>query len=300
MKQGLLRQSPITKRLAAISCGISGDNAILDLDYIEDSRAQVDMNLVMTLDAQGEAEFVEIQGTGEGRPFKKDELNALLALGEKGIRHLMQRQDDALGDTVHVIGQKPILVLASGNFGKLREMRALLSDRFDVISMREALCDIDVEEDGETFAENALIKAQAVSAVCGMAALADDSGLCVDALCGAPGVHSARFAGVHGDDEANNKLLLERLKNAEDRRARFVCAMALVRPGKKPIVCEGESYGTILYKPRGEDGFGYDPLFLSDDLGVTFAEADAAEKNTVSHRARAISALIETLEREDD
>ena len=243
-------------------------------------------------------EYVEIQGTGEGRTLHKSELNTLLALGEGGIATLMEKQLEALDEAAQVIGKKPRLVLASGNFGKLREMRALLGDRFDVVSQKEMGAEPD-EETGETFAENAVIKAESILRKTGCASIADDSGLAVDALGGRPGVHSARYCGVHGDDEANNQLLLRELKDVPaPRTARYVCAMALARPGRPTLVAEGTCEGQIIFDRRGEGGFGYDPYFLSDDLGVTFAEAEPEKKNGVSHRARAIAALLTKLDGE--
>ena len=291
-----LVDSPVVRQVAAVSVGIVDDQCVLDLEYAQDSRAQVDMNVVMTLERNGEKGFVEVQGTGEGRAYTRGELNALLDLAEDGIEKLMEKQRSALGEKAYVIGKKPRLVLASGNFNKLREMRALLGDRYDVISMREAGFEGDIEENGETFRENALIKARAVANFCHCAALADDSGLTVDALGGRPGVHSARYCGVHGDDEANNQLLLKELEEvAGPRTARYECAVALCAPGREDVVGEGACEGEILRQYQGEGGFGYDPLFLSHDLGVTFAQADAAAKNAVSHRARAIADLLKKL-----
>lgn len=296
--EGKLIDSPVTCQLAAVSCGVVDESALLDLEYIEDSHAQVDMNLVMTRDKNtGEMEYVEIQGTGEGRTLHKNELNTLLALGEKGIGELMDKQLEALDEAADVIARKPRLVMASGNFGKLREMRLLLGDRFDVVSMKELGLDPDIDENGATFEENALIKANALFKLTGCACIADDSGLEVDALGGRPGVHSARYCGVHGDDETNNQLLLKELENVPDeqRTARYACAMALVRPGHEPIVARGTCEGRILRQYRGEGGFGYDPLFLSADFDKTFAEATLDEKNAVSHRARAIEAVLRQL-----
>ncbi len=297
LRSGTLMDSPITKQLAAVSCGVVEDQALLDLQYSEDSHAQVDMNLVMTRDPKtGEMEYVEVQGTGEGRALKKEELNTLLALGEAGIAELMERQIEALDEAAEVIGKKPRLVLASGNFGKLREMKLLLGDYFDVVSMKELGLDPDIDENGDTFEANALIKANELMKLTGCAAIADDSGLEVDALGGRPGVHSARYCGVHGDDEANNQLLLKELADVpEPRTARYACAMALARPGHEPLVTRGTCEGSILREYRGEGGFGYDPLFLSADFDKTFAEASMEEKNAVSHRARAIKKLLELL-----
>ena len=298
--EGRMQDSPIVKQVAAISVGVVDRQCTLDLEYAQDSRAEVDMNIVMTRDAKGEMGFVEVQGTGEHGSYSRDELNCLLDLGESGIRQLMQAQIEALGERADVIFKKPRLVLASNNFGKLKELRALLGDRYDVCSMREMGINIDVEENGETFEENALTKADTLMQLTGCATLADDSGLCVDALGGRPGVHSARYCGVHGDDEANNQLLLKELENVDDpdRTAHYGAAVALCRPGHEPLTTYGMCCGRILREYRGEGGFGYDPLFYSDDLGMTFAEADPEAKNGVSHRARAIEKLIGVLEAE--
>ena len=241
-----------------------------------------------------------MQGTGEHKCYSRAELDALLSLGEKGVDALMRAQLDALGERAEVIFKKPRLVLASNNFGKLRELKAILGERYDVVSMREMGLDVDVEENGETFEENALIKAEALEKLTGCATLADDSGLCVDALNGRPGVYSARYCGVHGDDEANNQLLLRELEDVDEpaRTACYGAAVALCRPGHEPLTAFGRCDGRILREYRGEGGFGYDPLFWSEDLGMTFAEASAEAKNGVSHRARAIRALLEKLEAE--
>ena len=300
IQQGVLFDSPIVRQIAAVSVGIVDDQPLLDLEYVEDSSAQVDMNVVMTRRGEGEAEFAEVQGTGEGRSFSRRELNTLLDLGEQGVDELMALQRKALGEAARVIAPKPKLVLATGNFGKLKEMRLLLGEHYDVVSMKELGLDPEIDENGSTFEENALIKAQTLMDLTHCAAIADDSGLEVDALGGRPGVYSARYAGVHGDDEANNQLLLKELENvAEPRTARYVCAMALCRPGKAPLITRGTCEGEILRAYRGEGGFGYDPLFFSRDFGKTFAEVSLEEKNGVSHRARAIQAMLDQLEADE-
>lgn len=295
---GEMVDSPIVRQVAAISVGVVDDICTLDLEYQQDSRAQVDMNIIMTRDAQGEMGFVEVQGTGEHKSYSRSELDQLLALGEKGIGALMQAQLDALGDRADVLFKKPHLVLASNNFGKLKELKAILGDRYDVYSMREMGVCVDVEETGETFEENALIKAQALMNITKCATLADDSGLCVDALNGRPGVYSARYCGVHGDDEANNDLLLKEMDGKADRTAYYGCAVALCRPGHEPMTAYGKCTGRILTERTGNGGFGYDPLFFSDDLQESFGVADPAAKNAISHRARAIQELLKKLERE--
>ena len=299
MQMGTLVDSPIIRQVAAVSAGVIDDVCTLDLEYAQDSRAQVDMNIVMTRDGEGNLGFVEVQGTGEGRCYTRAELDRLLALGEKGCLELMDIQREALGSRSEVICKKPLLALASNNFGKLKELKQLLGDRYDVRSMREMGVETEVEETGETFGENALIKAKALMGICNCATLADDSGLCVDQLGGRPGVHSARYCGVHGDDEANNQLLLKELSDKPaPHKAHYGAALALCRPGREPVIVYGRCDGEIIGEYRGEGGFGYDPLFLSDDLGVTFAEADPQAKNGVSHRARAIQKLIAALEGE--
>ncbi|OPZ68594.1 MAG: Non-canonical purine NTP pyrophosphatase [Firmicutes bacterium ADurb.Bin467] len=299
MRDGVLADSPVVGQVAAVSAGIVGGECALDLDYSQDSRAEADMNVVMEL-REGKLGFVEVQGTGEKRAYSREELDKLLALAEKGVAELMRAQLEALGDAAGVIGKKPKLVIASNNFGKIKELRQLLRDRFDVVSMREMGVTSDAEETGETFEENARIKAEALMQLTGCAALADDSGLIVDHLNGRPGVHSARYAGVHGDDEANNRLLLKDLEGVpHPRTARFACAIALVRPGRAPLTAFGTCEGEILDAPLGEGGFGYDPLFFSPELRATFAEADADAKNRVSHRARAIAQLLALLEAQD-
>ena len=192
--------------------------------------------------------------------------------------------------------KKNRLVVATGNAHKLREIAEIFSD-FEVVSQKQMGFDEDVEETGETFAENALIKARAASKALNCIALADDSGLCVDALGGAPGVYSARYCGYHGDDKKNRDLLLENMKNVENRAAHFTSAIALVYPNGKEIVVEGHTFGKILNKETGTGGFGYDCLFESDDLKKSFGEATAEEKNAVSHRFRGLQKLREQIKK---
>ncbi len=188
------------------------------------------------------------------------------------------------------------IVAATGNAGKIREIKKIFSDEnVDVVSMGEIGIDIEIEENGTTFEENSLIKARTIAKLTGEIALADDSGLCVEALLGAPGIYSARYAGENAtDDERNDKLLCE-LSGAENRNAKFVSAIAVVFPDGKELTTEGEVAGKIADKAYGEGGFGYDPIFISDELGKTFGEATADEKNEISHRARAINKMYELM-----
>lgn len=191
------------------------------------------------------------------------------------------------------------LVIASNNAHKIEEIRAILAPWFeDIRPMGELGIHVEVEEDGDTFAANAAKKATEIAALLpGCAVLADDSGLCVDALNGAPGVYSARYAGEGHDDQANNDKLLAALADVadEDRGARFVAAIALVRPERPLLQVEGHCEGRIGHRPNGENGFGYDPLFLLLEQNLTFAQLSPEEKNCISHRSRALSALHEAL-----
>ncbi len=189
------------------------------------------------------------------------------------------------------------LILASNNAKKLKELRAILSDAdVEIISQREAGCDFEVEETGTSFEENAFLKASAVTAATGEAAVADDSGLCVDALDGAPGVYSARFTGNHEDsDEVRNRFLLKKMEKQEQRGARFVSCICCTLPNGDVLRCRGECEGEILYAPRGENGFGYDPIFLVKEAGRSMAELSAEEKNRISHRAKALQGFRKEL-----
>ena len=183
------------------------------------------------------------------------------------------------------------ILLASNNAHKLKEIRAILPD-FRILSLSEAGLDIDPDETGATFYENALIKAKALYEVCKLPIIADDSGLCVDALDGAPGVFSARYSG--GTDADNNQKLLRALDGVANRTAYFESCIVYY-DGIKSIAATGRTFGRIAMEAHGEGGFGYDPLFMSDDLGKTFGEASETEKNGVSHRARALAELAEKL-----
>lgn len=182
------------------------------------------------------------------------------------------------------------IFLATTNNGKVRELKDLLGDGFEVFCLKDFPQITPAVEDGSSFAENAIKKAAHAVQFTKMCTLADDSGLVVDALGGAPGIYSARFAGENADDAANNAKLLNLLQNVptEKRTARFVSAVALVAPTGETQVFEGSCEGKILFAADGEGGFGYDPLFFSNDLGKSFGQAAANEKNAVSHRSRAM------------
>jgi len=183
-----------------------------------------------------------------------------------------------------------MLVVATGNMGKMREFQRILPF-YDIQSMHEAGFSGEIEENGETFEENALIKARAVWKATGKAAIADDSGLTVDALGGAPGIYSARYAGETASDEERVEKLLSALRDVpeEKRGAAFVSVIAYITPEGEELVFRGECQGKIDFSPKGENGFGYDPVFLVPETGKTFAEMDAEEKNKMSHRGKALA-----------
>lgn len=184
------------------------------------------------------------------------------------------------------------IIAATNNKGKLREFGEILSPLgFEVVSLHEAGIYAEVEETGSTFEENALIKARAVLLLSNLPVIADDSGLCVDALKGKPGVMSARWAGEGATDAQRIDKLLRELEGTEDRSARFVSVVAFVDTDGTAITAEGSVEGSILYKPVGNNGFGYDPVFLCTELQKTFAELSDEQKNSVSHRGRALRAL---------
>lgn len=190
------------------------------------------------------------------------------------------------------------VILASNNAHKLVEFRALFRTlQVELLSMKDAGIDVDPEETGETFAENAFIKAEAVMKASGLPAIADDSGLCVDALGGAPGVHSARYTGSHADSDADRYTkLLRDLEGVTDRSARFVSALCCVFPNGDCLRTEGTLEGTILYTPRGSNGFGYDPVFQPLGYDRSNAELSLEEKNAISHRGKALKKMKEEWE----
>lgn len=291
MENGLLSQNPVSGQIAAVSVGIVNDEPMLDLCYQEDSNAQTDMNLVMN--QQGD--FIELQGTGEGRAFSDRELHILLDYGRHGILCLMRSQRAALGQALAHLLPLPRLAVATSNEHKLRELRDLLQGVCEPVGMRELGFTDEIEENAETFEGNAILKAEAVMRFSGLPTLADDSGLAVNALHGEPGVRSARYAGDHCDQREHDRLLLENMKNVSDRGCKFVSALALAQPTETTKTVTGECHGTLLTAPRGENGFGYDHLFLYEN-GKTFAELTAKEKNNVSHRAKSARLMRTYLE----
>jgi ribonuclease PH/non-canonical purine NTP pyrophosphatase (RdgB/HAM1 family) len=287
---------PLKADLAAISVGIlpSGE-AVLDLDYQEDAAAAVDMNVVMT--SQGE--FVELQGTGEEATFSGSDLNDLLALGTQGVEKLIQAQQYQFKQLLHPYDTSNLadktIVIATRNAGKASEFKALFEPAGLTVKTLKDFPDLpEVEETGKTFEENARLKADTIARKLDLSVLADDSGLMVDALHGRPGVYSARFAGDHNDAANNAKLMFELTDVPKDKRtATFHTTLVFAKPRQpeKDLVVDGEVAGEILAIPRGDNGFGYDPLFYVPALKKSMAELSQAEKNQVSHRGNAIRNL---------
>ena len=188
------------------------------------------------------------------------------------------------------------LIIASNNAHKIYEIKKILGSRFEtIVSLREAGIEHETVEDGSTFMENAYKKAREIAEMSGCAALADDSGICAHALDGAPGIYSARFSGGHGNDKDNNDLLIKKLSDKQDKTAHYTAAICLVYPNGERVEAEGYMYGSIIDTPRGDRGFGYDPIFVPDGESRTVAEMTDEEKNAISHRANALNALLARL-----
>lgn len=289
---------PVSAFVSAVSVGIVEGTEVLDLAYEQDSKAQVDMNVVMT----DKGEFIEVQGTGEESPFTKNQLMNLLSLAEEGNHQLMGIQRRVLGeDIAGLISERPKMdfIMASSNAHKIQEISTITqSMNIRLHSLKEVgLGGLEIEETGTTFEENALIKAREVMKLTGRGAIADDSGLMVDVLGGRPGVYSARFSGEGATDQTNNEKLLGLLRgyDLDSRKAKFVSVIAVVLPDGREILAKGICEGTIGFSPVGEGGFGYDPLFTPDSSSKTFAQLTAEEKNTISHRAKALEELKKIL-----
>ena len=186
------------------------------------------------------------------------------------------------------------ILVATNNQHKLKEMREILGEKLELVSLKEAGISVDVEENGSTFEENSLIKARTVCSLTGLPTLADDTGLVVAALNGAPGVYSARYAEIAHNDKANREKLLKELANVpyEKRTAYFETVISIVYPDGKEITASGKVSGRILFEEEGSDGFGYDSIFYSDELKKSFRTATSSEKNSLSHRSRALKSIL--------
>lgn len=294
--EGKIKYFPIDRYLAAISVGIVDGEALCDLNYLEDSVAEVDMNVVM--DSNGE--FAEIQGTGEGRTYSMDDLDKLLTLAEKGNKELIEAQKRIIGDISSLRHYENInkVLIASGNAGKIHEMKRLLAPlNIDVVSPKDIGLDIEVEETGTTFEENSMIKAKAYMQASGLPAVADDSGLCVDALGGEPGIYSARYCGDNATDQERVSFLLKNMIDADNRHAHFVSAVSFSAPDGRGFTVTGRCDGVITHTPKGENGFGYDPVFYYPEKDMTFAQMSDEEKNQISHRSVAMGQFVKKIKK---
>lgn len=316
--EGVLEEYPVHNFVGAVSVGIFKERYILDLCYELDSKADVDMNIV----CNDRYQIVEIQGTSEHDTFSREDLNKLLTLAEAGCKQIFDKQREVLGEEAVSLIEKGVLplanevgvnsvkedlisylktysenekidiVVATSNLHKLDEIKKILCfEKVCLLSLKDVdLEGVEIVEDGSTFQENALIKAREICRRTGKPSIADDSGLMVDILKGEPGIYSARYAGSTCDDTANNNLLLENMKPyAEELRlAKFVSAIAIVFPNGFEHTFLGLTNGKIGFEPKGDNGFGYDPLFIVQGHGKTYAEMTEEEKNKVSHRYRAL------------
>ncbi len=189
------------------------------------------------------------------------------------------------------------IIIASNNQNKIREFKKIFENsNINLYSLKDKGINIDIVEDGNTFEENSYIKASTIAKMTGLMAIADDSGLMCEALGGAPGIYSARYAGDMHDDMANNELLIKNISGKENRNAKYVCAICLCKPNLEHIITKGECHGLIIDEARGSNGFGYDPYFFIERYNRTMAEISLDEKNLISHRAKALNALKEKYE----
>lgn len=285
LKEEIIEENPLIANVAAISVGKIDSELMVDLKYSEDSAAEVDMNVIMNK----KGEFIEVQGTGEESTFTRTELNGLLDLAEASIKRIIDLQDK-------VIEQENLKIfLATGNKHKIEEISDIFSDieNVEILSIKDGVEIPEVIEDGTTFEENSKKKAVEIAKFLNMITIADDSGLCVDALNGEPGVYSARYSGT-GDDLKNNEKLIENLKGIENRKAKFVSVITLAKPNGETFSFEGEILGEIIDNPRGNTGFGYDPHFYVEEYQKTLAQLPEL-KNKISHRAKALEKLKKEL-----
>lgn len=282
MREGVLKTNPITKQVAALSVGIVDGTAVCDLCYEEDCKAGTDMNVIMTSNGG----FIEVQGTAEHAELTRDELNSLLDLADGGMQTLFAYQRAVINDG---------FLIATNNAHKVEEFKKIFDKLgLSLVTPKELGIKCDPEENGETFSQNAMIKAQSFYHVSGLKTVADDSGLCVDALGGAPGIFSARYGNKQNDAE-RTQYLLDNMKDKTDRTAHFSCAIACVLSDTDSFFVEGRANGTIIDTPDGEGGFGYDPVFLPDGKTQTFSRMSAEDKNQISHRANALNKFAEKI-----
>lgn len=291
LMQNKRKENPLTQQFAAVSVGATADGEMLvDLDEEERRKVPTQMTIAMTETGH----FLTMQAQGEQAGFSGETFNALLFLAKTNLEHLLAYQKEALFPVIEQAVTDKTILIASRNKGKAQEFQAIFGQKgYNVKTLLDYPELPEVEETGQTFEENARLKAETIANILQCPVLADDSGLAVDALNGLPGIYSARFAGEQKSDAANNAKLLYELTDVPkgQRQATFHCTLVLAAPHKQSLVATGEWKGEIATIPHGHHGFGYDPLFYLPDLGKTAAELTGEEKNQMSHRAQAVAAL---------
>lgn len=295
LQKNLVTTDPLQENIAAINAGIlSTGECAVDLTADETLGSLATMLVVMTESGR----FIECHTSGKMTTFEGQQLNDFLVYGQRAIEEVLAFQKEALFldiDTKEKVDNQTIII-ATGNMGKAREFSSMFQKAGYTIKTMNDFPELsEVEETGKTFEENARLKAETIAHILKCPVLADDSGLTVDALDGRPGVYSARFAGEQKSDAANNAKLLYELTNVPDekRTAQFHCTLVFAAPQKESLVVEAQWNGRIGRIPRGENGFGYDPLFVVDGLDKTAAELSESEKNAISHRGQAMVKLQE-------
>lgn len=292
LQENKIQENPLTQTIAGMTCGFLDNGEVaVDLDHYEEAKVKTKMQLVMT----EEGDFVEVKAAGIKAPFLSNELNGLIFRGKNAIEELIKKEKEALL-TESFEKEPQVLVVATKNQGKAREFEKMFAPLgFQIKTLLDYPEIGDIPETGQTFEENARLKAEGISGILQQVVLADDSGLKVDALEGLPGIYSARFAGPHKSDASNNAKLLAELAEVPQgkRQGQFYCALAVAAPQKETLTVHGVWEGEIATIPKGEDGFGYDPLFYLPDLGKTAAELTAEEKNRLSHRGKALQNLLQ-------
>lgn len=280
IEKGIFKENPLVSKIAAISVGIVDGEKLIDLCYKEDSKADVDLNLVVNENM----ELVEIQGTAEGRAFSFLELNELLEMSKDSFKEILKIQEEATKE-------RKKIVLSTDNKHKVSEIKKILEGlEVDILTKSDILKgNLDVEENADTLEGNAHLKASAIKKLTKYSVIADDTGLFVESLDGAPGVKSARYnEKFNHDDAENRKLLLKNLENKENRKAYFKTTIAYIGEKEEEIFFEGICKGEISKTEKGEDGFGYDKIFIPKGYDKTFSEMGVEEKNLISHRAMAL------------
>lgn len=292
LQKKVLQEDPINEPVVSVNVGLFPEGVYVDLDEKEEKFALAKMNLVMTESGK----FIEIQGRGVGSTFDGEQLNEMLFYGKSAMEQLILEQKSVMFKPLQQERGEPLktIIIATRNTGKAQEFKTMFGRAgYEVKTLADYPELPDVEETGSTFEENARLKAETIAYLLNQPVLADDSGLKVDALGGMPGIYSARFAGEHKSDAGNNAKLLYELTDVPDekRTAQFHCTLVFAASGKESLVVEAQWSGRIGRIPKGENGFGYDPLFIPNDSTKTAAEMSSEEKNKMSHRGQAMAKL---------